>query len=134
MKEKREKKKSTRFSVSIENGQADKRRYSQTCRTKPNSQARTGARTFSPVQLTINKIGNLTQLIGTLLYVMITHTCLRRHVDAPRDFLTFFFFFFFFSERAARARGGGGRCAARLFFFFFFPIQQTTSGIGHRVK
>ena len=68
---------STRFSVSIENEQADKRRYSQTCLAKPNSQARTGARKLSPVQLTINRIGNLTQLICTLLYVMTTHTCIR---------------------------------------------------------
>ena len=69
---------SIRFSVSIENEQADKRRYSQTCLAKPNSQARTGARKFSPVQLTINRIGNLTQLIFcTLLYVMTTHTCIR---------------------------------------------------------
>ena len=60
-----------------ENEQADKRRYSQTCLAKPNSQARTGARKFSPVQLTINRIGNLTQLICTLLYVMTTHTCIR---------------------------------------------------------
>ena len=68
---------STRFSVSIENEQADKRRYRQTCLAKPNSQARTGARKFSPVQLTINRIGNLTQLICPLLYVMTTHTCIR---------------------------------------------------------
>ena len=68
---------STRFSVSIENEQADKRRYSQTCLAKPSSRARTGARKFSPVQLTINRIGNLTQLICTLLYVMTTHTCIR---------------------------------------------------------
>ena len=69
---------STRFSVTYrENEQADKRRYSQTCLAKPNSQARTGARKFSPVQLTINRIGNLTQLICTLLYVMTTHTCIR---------------------------------------------------------
>ena len=60
-----------------ENEQADKRRYSQTCLAKPNSQARTGARKFSPVQLTINRIGNLAQLICTLLYVMTTHTCIR---------------------------------------------------------
>ena len=52
---------STRFSVSIENEQADKRRDSQTCLAKPNSQARTGARKFFPDQLTINRIGNLTQ-------------------------------------------------------------------------
>ena len=36
-----------------------------------------GARKFSPVQLTINRIGNLTQLICALLYVMTTHTCIR---------------------------------------------------------
>ena len=71
---------STRFSVSIENEQADKRRYSQTCLAKPNSQARTGARKFSPVQLTINRIGNLTQLICTLLYVMTTHTCIYIYI------------------------------------------------------
>ena len=68
---------STRFSVSIENEQADKRRYSQTCLAKPNSQARTVARKFFPVQLIINRIGNLTQLICTLLYVMTTYTFLR---------------------------------------------------------
>ena len=67
----------TRFSFSIENEQADKRRYSQTCLAKPNSQARTGARKFFPVQLIINRIGNLTQLICSLLYVMTTYTCLR---------------------------------------------------------
>ena len=53
---------STRFSViSIENEQADKRRDSQTCLAKLNSQARTGARNFFPDQLTINRIDNLTQ-------------------------------------------------------------------------
>ena len=31
------------------------------------------------------------------------------------------------------ARGGGGTLPD-FFFFFFFPVQQTTSGIGHRVK
>ena len=37
------------------------------------SQARTGARIFLPVQLTMNRIGNLTRLICTLLFVMTTH-------------------------------------------------------------
>ena len=37
------------------------------------SQARTGARNFFPVQLTMNRIGNLTRLICTLLFVMTTH-------------------------------------------------------------
>ena len=64
---------STRFSVSIENEQADKRRDSQTCLAKPNSQARTGADKIFPVQLPINRIGNLTQVIYALLYVMTTH-------------------------------------------------------------
>ena len=36
-----------------------------------------GQGNFSPVQLTINRIGHLTQLICTLLYVMTTHTCIR---------------------------------------------------------
>ena len=75
---------STRFSVSIENEQADKRRYSQTCLAKPNSQARTGARKFSPVQLTIDRIGNLTQLICTLLYVMTTHTYMYTYIVLSR--------------------------------------------------
>ena len=63
---------STRFSVSIENEQADKRRDSRTCLAKPNSQARTGARIFFPAQLTMTRIGNLTQLTCTLLYMMTT--------------------------------------------------------------
>ena len=56
-----------------------------------------------------------------------------RHEDASRDS-----FYFLFSPNEQRARGGGGGGeggAARLFFFFFFsPVQQTTSGIGHRFK
>ena len=50
---------STRFSVSIENEQADTGRDGQTCLTKPNFQARTGTGKFFPVQLTMNRIGNL---------------------------------------------------------------------------
>ena len=78
--------KTTRFSVSIENEQADKRRDSQTCLAKPNSQARTGARKIFPVQLTMNRIGNLTQLICTLLYVMTTHTCIRIYCSVYPQF------------------------------------------------
>ena len=51
---------STRFSVSIENEQANTRRDSQTCLAKPNSQAQTGSRKCFPVQLTMNRIGNFT--------------------------------------------------------------------------
>ena len=64
---------STRFSVGIENEQADTRRDSQTCLAKTNSQARTGTRKCFPVQLTMNRVGNFTRLICTLLYVMTTH-------------------------------------------------------------
>ena len=68
---------STRFSVNIENEQADTRWDSRTCLAKPNSQARTGTRKCFPVQLTVNRIGNLTRLICTLPYVMTTHTCIH---------------------------------------------------------
>ena len=43
-------------------------------------------------------------------------------------------FIFIFSERAASVGGGGGGGAARLFICSLFPVQQTTSGIGHRIK
>ena len=57
----------------------------------------------------------------------VTPTCVvPRHVD-----LSGFFCFVFFSERADWGVGGG---AARLFLLLFFPVQQITSGIGHRVK
>ena len=50
---------STRFSVSIENEQADTGRDGQTCPAKPNSQAQTGTKKFSLVQLTMNRIVNV---------------------------------------------------------------------------
>ena len=58
-----------------------------------------------------------------------TPTCVApRHIDAPHDFSILIF-----SERAAP--GGEGEGGLEDFFFlFFFPVQQTTSGIGHRVK
>ena len=65
-----------------------------------------------------------------------TPTCVApRRVDAPRDF---FNFLILFSPNEQRARGGGGgtgggRCQT-FFYFLFLPVQQTTSGIGHRVK
>ena len=55
------------------NEQADTRRDSQICLVKPSPQARTGARKIFPVQLTMNRIGNLKRWICTLLYVMTTH-------------------------------------------------------------
>ena len=63
---------STRFGVSIENEQADTRRDSHTYIAKPICQARTGTRKFFPVQLTMNRIGNFTRLMFTLLYMMTT--------------------------------------------------------------
>ena len=50
---------STRCSVSIENEQADTGWDGQTCLAKPNFQARTGTRIFFPVELTMNRTGNL---------------------------------------------------------------------------
>ena len=38
-----------------------------------------------------------------------------------------------FSERAVWGVGGGGMLPD-FFFCSLFPVQQTTSGIGHRVK
>ena len=41
----------------------------------------------------------------------------------------------YFLRTSSVGGGGGGRCAAKLFLFCsLFPVQQTTSGIGHRVK
>ena len=41
-------------------------------------------------------------------------------------------FLFYFSPNEQRAGGGG--VLPDFFFFLFSPVQQTTSGIGHRVK
>ena len=61
---------STRFSIRIENEEADTWRDGQTCLAKPNFQAWTGTRNFSPGQL-IMWTGLATfRLICTLLYVM----------------------------------------------------------------
>ena len=50
-------------------------------------------------------------------------TCVApRPVDASRDF-------YFYFLRMSSVGGGEG-----LPDFFFSPVQQTTSGIGHRVK
>ena len=53
-------------------------------------------------------------------------TCVApRHVDASRDF--------FFSPNEQRG-GRGGDALPDFSFFLFFPVQQNTSGIGHRLK
>ena len=46
------------------------------------------------------------------------------------------FILFYFSPNEQRGGGGGEwGCVVRLFFSHFFtPVQQTTSGIGHRVN
>ena len=41
-------------------------------------------------------------------------------------------FVFIFSERATL--GGGGGALPDFLFCYFFSVQQTMSGIGHRVK
>ena len=40
----------------------------------------------------------------------------------------------YFLRTGSAGGGGGGEGAARLSLFLFFPVQQTTSGISHRVK
>ena len=48
-------------------------------------------------------------------------------VDATRDFI-------YFSSNEQGGGVGGGGMLPDFFFCSLFPIQQTTSGIGHRVK
>ena len=50
-----------------------------------------------------------------------------KHVDASRDF------HFIFPERAAWGEWGGEGVLPDFYFYYFFPVQQTTSGIGHRL-
>ena len=49
-------------------------------------------------------------------------------VDASRDF------FIIFSPNEQRGGGGGGALPDFIFFLSLLPFQQTSSGIGHRVK
>ena len=56
------------------NEQADTGRDARTHLSRPYSQAQTGTGIFFPVQLTMNRIGNLTRLIHTLVSVMTIHT------------------------------------------------------------
>ena len=60
----------------MENEQADTRRDSQTCLAKPSSQARTGARKIFPVQLTMDRIGNL-NAVDLYSAICDDHTCIR---------------------------------------------------------
>ena len=62
-----------------------------------------------PVQPIMNIFGNLTRLIPTLL----------------NDF-------YFYFLRTSSVGGGGG--LLDFLSFPFFPVQQTASGIGHRVR
>ena len=62
-----------------------------------------------------------------------TKTCVAP-VDASRDFVLIF-------SPNEQCVGGGGEEGGRgggmlpdFFFSFLFPVQQTTRGIGHRVK
>ena len=63
----------TRFSLSKENGQTDAGRDGRTCLSRSNSQARTGTWKKFPFPLTPNRIGHLTRLICTLLYMVTVH-------------------------------------------------------------
>ena len=67
---------STRFSLGMENEQTDAGQDGQTRLARRNFQARrrTGKYSFCLVQTTTSRIGNLTWLILTLLYVITIHT------------------------------------------------------------
>ena len=77
-------------------------------------------------------ISGLTDMWTAVLHYRALHG-VPDNVGGPMWMRRVIFIFIFYSERAARA-GGGGRGALPDFFFFFSPVQQTTSGIGHRVK
>ena len=55
-----------------------------------------------------------------------TKTCVAP-VDASRDFI-------YFLRTSSVGGGGAGGMLPDFFFCSLFPVQQTTSGIGHRVK
>ena len=70
---------STRFSLGMHNEQADAGWDGRTRRARPNSYKFSGVNvdretSIFPVQLTTSRIGYLTRLIHTLLYVMTIHT------------------------------------------------------------
>ena len=66
---------STRFSLSVENGQAYAGREGQTRReTKLSGMNGDSEKYFFSVKLTTSRIDNLTRLIHTLVYVMAIHT------------------------------------------------------------
>ena len=63
--------------------QADAGRDGWTRLAGPNSQARTGTgKIIFPVQLTTSRIGNLTRLIHTLLYVMTIQTYIHTYIPS----------------------------------------------------
>ena len=64
-----------------EDDQADAGRDASTRLARQNSQAHTGTGKYSsfPVQLTTSRIGNLTRLIHTLLYVMTIRTYIHTY-------------------------------------------------------
>ena len=64
-----------------------------------------------------------------------THQCTQLTVITniiEREFVATAILSFYFLRTSSVAWGRGG-CATRLFIFIIFPVQQTTSGIGHRV-
>ena len=68
--------------LGMENGRADAGRDGRTRLARPSAQGANGDREkyIFPVQLTTSKIGNLTRLIYTLLYVMVIYTCIHTYI------------------------------------------------------
>ena len=64
--------------------QADAERDGRTRLARPNSPYGDKGIFIFPVQLTTSRIGNLTRLIHTLLYVMTIHTCILPRVRRDR--------------------------------------------------
>ena len=54
--------------------------------------------------------------------------------ETDRDLHSACFCFVFVFLRTSSVGVGGEVCCQNFFFCFLFPVQQTTSGIAHRVK
>ena len=70
---------SNRFSLSVENEQADAERDGRIRLASPYSQARKQGKIVSPVQLATSRIGNHIRLIHTLLCLSDEHTYINSY-------------------------------------------------------
>ena len=93
-----------------------------------------------PVQLTTSRIGNLTRLIHTLLYVMTIHTYIHTRIDPPRVCVCVFFPFILEIKFVGRtSRGHTGFLihlfsAVRALIFLARRIQSFLSVVDREVE